>query len=100
MMNLHGVDIYLNTSNLPNLPDRYGPFQLIFIASRGTRVFPVAANTSAGIDWPQCRFLSDQEVTDAQVDELVNHILALGHQWTKCQKLFKMNGENAFSQPY
>ena len=99
-MTLHGVDVYLNTSDLPKLPDEIGPFKLIFIASRGTRVFPVAANTNAGIAWPQCRFLSEQEVSDTQVDELVNHIHTLGHQWTKCQKLFKLNGENAFSQPY
>jgi hypothetical protein len=51
-------------------------------------------------DWQQCRFLSDDEVTDTQIDELVTTLSGLGWQWTKCQKLFKINGDNAFSQPY
>jgi len=99
-MTLHGVDIFLNLSELPKLPDKLGPFDLIFIASRGTRVYPVAANTHAGIDWPQCRYFSDETVTDVEIEQLVTQITELGLQWTKCQKLFKLDGENAFSQPY
>ena len=52
------------------------------------------------LDWPQCRFLSDSEVTDAQIDELVNHITGMGYKWTKCQKLFRKEGVDQFSQPY
>jgi hypothetical protein len=51
-------------------------------------------------DWQQCRYLSGDEVTNNQIDELVVHLSGLGWDWTKCQKLFKIDGDNAFSQPY
>lgn len=96
-MSLHGVDVFLNTTDFPTLPQTFGPFSLIFVSSRGTRIQP---GTSADVAWPQCRFLSDSEVTDGDIESLVSHISNSGLQWTKCQKLFKIDGVNAFSQPY
>ena len=95
-MSLHGVDVYLNTSEFPNLPQEVGSFSLIFVASRGTRMKPGATD----IAWPQCRYFSEIEVTDQDIENLVAKINAAGFQWTKCQKLFKIDGVNAFSQPY
>lgn len=97
MMNLHGVDVYLNTTEYPPLPQTFGPFSLVFLASRGTRIKP---GSNAEIAWPQCRFLSESEVTDEDIEKLISHISQSGVQWTKCQKLFKIDGVNAFSQPY
>lgn len=96
MMSLHGVDVYLNTSEFPRLPQKVGNFSLEFVASRGTRIKEGAHDVA----WPQCRYLSDSEVTDQDVEALVAHINSAGFQWTKCQKLFKIDGVNAFSQPY
>ena len=102
MMILHGVDIYLyvREPQIPDVPRQSGPFTLIQIADRGTRVWPPPAPEMELLDWPRCRYFSETEVTDAQVDELVAEITKLGWQWTKTQKLFRVDGADAFSQAY
>ena len=100
MMNLHGVDIYLWSSTLPDLPKEHGPFSLKLISSRGTKVYPGPTPDMEMDDWPRCRFLSDAEVTDKQVDDLVTHLTGLGFVWTKTQKLYRKDGVDQFSQPY
>ena len=99
-MNLHGMDIYLWHDGIPELPKQIGTFSLTFISSRGTRVYPPPAPDIQLSDWPQCRYLSETEVSDKQIDDLVVQLTAAGWRWTKCQKLFKKNGENLFSEPY
>ncbi len=98
-MTLHGVDVYLRTSTVPDLPRIYGPFALLFIANRGTRLAPGSADMMHS-DWPQCRYFSESEVNDEQIEELVAFLTHHGFQWTKLQKLFRIDGSNAFSQPY
>ncbi|MBS1717826.1 MAG: isocitrate dehydrogenase [Armatimonadetes bacterium] len=100
MMTLHGVDIYLWTPTIPELPKTFGPFTLTFISNRGTRVTTPPSPRVEVLDWPQCRFLSDAEVTDKDVDALMNHLTGLGWRWTMCQKLFRKEGADQFSQPY
>ncbi len=100
MMTLHGVDVYIRHPEIPDIPKEHGTFALIFISMRGTRVtLPLPPGTEL-VDWLQCRYFSETEVTDQQVDELVSTLTGLGWQWTKCQKLFMIDGVNAFSQPY
>ena len=85
MMTLHGVDVFLRTPTVPDLPTEIGPFALKLISNRGNRVWPPPVPETTITDWQQCRYLSDSEVTDAQVDELVQKLGGLGYQWTKCQ---------------
>ncbi len=100
MMTLHGADVYIRTPQTPTLPNEIGPFSLIFISDRGTRVFPPPAPDIDISDWPRARYFSESEVTEQQADDLLKAITALGLQWTSIQKLFKIDGVNAFSQPY
>jgi len=100
MMTLHGVDVFLRTPTIPEVPKEFGAFSLVLISNRGSRVYPPPAPEMELSDWQQCRYLSEEEVSDAQIDELVAHLTGLGWQWTKTQKLFKIDGDNAFSQPY
>lgn len=99
-MNLHGADIFLMCPDIPDVPKEVGKFSLVFISNRGTRVYPPPAPEVDLLDWSQCRYLSDQEATDAEIDDLVQHLSKAGWTWTKCQKLFKKDGVNQFSQPY
>lgn len=99
-MNLHGVDIYLWHEGIPDVPKQVGAFNLTFISSRGTRVYPPPAPDVEVSDWPQCRYLSDSVVSDSDIDALVCKLSGDGWKWTKCQKLFKKDGENLFSEPY
>lgn len=98
-MTLHGADVYLRSDVVPDLPRVYGPFALLFIANRGTRLQPGSADMQHS-DWPQCRFFSETAVSDEEVDELIGYLTHHGFQWTKLQKLFRIDGSNAFSQPY
>jgi hypothetical protein len=100
MMNLHGADIFIWTPEIPKLPETIGPFKLILISSRGTKVWPATAADCELDDWPRCRFLAEAEVSDKEVDDLVVHLTSLGWRWTKLQKLFKKDGVDQFSQPY
>jgi hypothetical protein len=100
MMTLHGVDVYIWTPETPDLPKEFGKFSLKLISNRGTRVWPPPAPDMDLLDWPRSRYLSDDEVTDQDIDSLVNHLTSLGYRWTKCQKLFKKDGVNQFSEPY
>ncbi len=99
-MTLHGVDIFIWSAETPDVPKEFGPFTLDLISNRGTRIYPGPAPEMDLLDWPRCRYLCEEEVTHDQIDELVNKITSLGYRWTKCQKLFRIDGVNAFSQPY
>jgi len=100
MMNLHGVDVYLWTPTIPDLPKQFGPFTLTMISYRGTKVYPPPAPEMDLSDWPRCRYVSETEVTDQQADELVTHLTGLGWVWTKTQKLYRKDGVNQYSEPY
>lgn len=100
MMTLHGVDIYLWTPETPDLPKQVGTLELTLISNRGTRVYPPPAPDIHLLNWPRCRYESDTEVTDAEIDALVLQISGMGYRWTKCQKLFREDGVNQYSQAY
>lgn len=100
MMTLHGVDVYIWIDTTPELPKTFGKMTLTLISNRGTRVYPPPAPDIALLNWPRCRYESDTELTDAEIQELVNEITKLGFRWTKCQKLFREDGNNLYSQPY
>lgn len=100
MMNLHGVDIYLWSDTIPDVPKTVGKFKLELISSRGTRVYPPPAPDITLDDWPRCRYVSEVEVSNNEADALVNHLTILGFTWTKTQKLYKKDGVEQYSQPY
>lgn len=99
-MNLHGVDIYIWSPEMPDVPKEFGNFKLTMITDRGTRVWPPPAPDIAPSDWPRCRYESDSEASDSDVDALVNKISDLGYVWTKCQKLYRKDGNNLYSAAY
>ena len=99
-MNLHGVDVFLWSSELPRVPDQIGKMTLIFISSRGTRVYPGPAPAIEGDDWPRCRYVSQEEITDSEVQELLDQLTTAGWRWTKAQKLFWKEGVKQYSEPY
>ena len=100
MMSLHGVDVFLWHQGIPVAPKAFGAMTLVFISNRGTKVYPPPAPEIELLDWPRCRYLSDAEVTDADIDALIAHLTSLGWKWTKAQKLFRKEGVDQFSQPY
>ncbi|MBL8088582.1 MAG: hypothetical protein JNM85_11005 [Chthonomonas sp.] len=102
MMTLHGVDVYIwtETNETPEITKEFGSLKLTLISNRGTRVYPGPAPDIALLNWPRCRYESDTEVTDAQIQTVLNELTASGYRWTKAQKLFREDGNNLYSQPY
>ncbi len=100
MMTLHGVDVYLWSETTSDIPHQIGKFELTMISDRGTRIYPPPAPEIELGDWPRCRFLSDAVVSNDEIDALVHDLTAKGWNWTKCQKLFKKDGVNQFSEAY
>ena len=99
-MNLHGVDVFVCSPEMPDVPREIGPLILTLISNRGTRIYPPPAPDMPLLDVSRCRYLSDDELTDAQIDGAVAHLTALGWRWAKCQKLYRLDGVDQFSQAY
>ncbi len=99
-MTLHGVDIYVWYQGVPDVPKEHGKLKLILISNRGTRVYPGPVPEIDLLDWPRCRYASDDPVTNDEVDALVRHITESGFNWSKCQKLHRKDGVNQYSEPY
>ncbi len=97
-MKLVGADVYLWSKEVPDVPKQIGPFALKFIANRGTRVASIAP-TAEFSDWWCCRYRAEEEVSHADVQDLLI-ALSRKHVWTQAQKLFEINGTNAYSEPY
>src|SRR5688572_31328603 len=101
MLALHGVDIYLAASDVPDAPTSVGSLNRIFISDRGTRVQNMDTHDSSRSEIYCVRYESESAISDADVTELISAIEAGGFSWPKVQKLYKYeNGDNAFSQPY
>jgi hypothetical protein len=98
-MKLVGADVYLWSRGGPEVPMQIGPFALKFISNRGTRVVqPIAPNAEFS-DWWCCRYRADREVSHADVQALLK-TLSEKYIWTQAQKLFELDGVNAYSEPY
>ena len=101
-MTLNGVDIYIWSAVTPDVPKTHGKFTLKLISNRGTRIYPPPVPEIDLLDWPRCRYVSDETLSDADIDEMVEKITSLGFTWSKCQKLYRdvENNVNLYSEPY
>lgn len=101
MLALHGVDIYVLSSSVPDAPSEVGALKRIFISDRGTRVQNVEKHDSSRSEIYCVRYEADGEINDAEVTGLLNAFAERGLTWPKVQKLYKYeNGDKAYSQPY
>lgn len=99
-MTLAGVDIYVWATEVDNVPKNQGKFTLKLISNRGTKIYPPPAPEIKLIDWFRCRYLSEQSLVDADIDSLCKEITSAGFIWNKAQKLYQIDGVNAYSEPY
>lgn len=98
-MKLIGVDVFVWSQTIPELPKRIDQFSLQMISNSGTKVYPPPAPEIEVTDWFQCRYIASSEITHADVDRLLSSVSSK-FVWTKAQKLYEDHGVNAFSQPY
>lgn len=98
-MKLVGVDVYVRSDNLPDLPKSVGPLQLLLISNRGTRVYPPPAPKIEFINWFRCRFLGTSDIKNSDIDNLLS-TLSQTFTWTKVEKLYEIDGNKGYSEPY
>ncbi len=98
-MKLIGVDVYIWSQTIPELPKSIGQFALQMISNSGTKVYPPPAPKIDVTDWFQCRYIASSGITHGDVDRLLSSVSS-NFVWTKAQKLYENDGINAFSQPY
>ena|SRR5712692_8349276 len=98
-MKLIGVDVYIWSQSIPDLPKKIGLFTLQMISNNGTKLYPPPAPEIEVTDWFQCRYVASSEIIHRDIDQL---LLSLNPDftWTKAQKLYEKDGVNAFSEPY
>ena len=101
MLALHGVDIYITSSEVPDAPAEVGSLKKIFISDRGTRVQNAEKHDSSRSEIYCVRYESESPITDADVTTLISEVEAKGLSWPKVQKLYvNEHGDKAYSQPY
>lgn len=100
MMTLAGVDLYIWTKDYENIPKKEGKFTMKLMSNRGTKLYPPPAPEMDMIDWFRCRFVSEEVINDADVDQLCQALTSAGWVWNKAQKLYQIDGINAYSEPY
>jgi hypothetical protein len=100
MLKLHGVDVYIQSTQIPDVPKEFGNMKLLFISNRGTRVWPGVAPDLSIMDLFRCRYESDGEVSNGDVDSLLQDLTGRNLTWPQAQKLFWKDSERLYSQPY
>jgi hypothetical protein len=98
-MKLVGADIYIWSEKMPDVPKEISPFSLLLISNRGTKIYPPPAPELEFNDWWRCRYRAQKEVSHADIQRLLDAV-SQKNVWTKVQKLFEINGVNAYSEPY
>lgn len=99
MFQLVGVDVYLQSEKIPDAPREQGSLKLVFISNRGMRVFPGPPPETEMTDLMQCRY-EGENVSEADVEALLQTLARNNFEWVKVQKLFAKEGEKLYSQPY
>ena len=85
---LYGVDIYVQNTSLPKVPETLGQLKLKAIFNRGTKVYPGDAPTCHLTDIHQCRY----ETESTGLSEIRNALSDLekaGFKWVELHNLYK-----------
>jgi hypothetical protein len=95
-----GVDLYVIHTNpgVPPMPETSGGLKLQLISERGMKVWPGPVPDGIITQWFRCRYLADQ-ASDKDIQNLATS-LPPTVMWEKVQKLWNINGKDAFSKAY
>ncbi|MGH2513503.1 MAG: isocitrate/isopropylmalate family dehydrogenase, partial [Candidatus Limnocylindrales bacterium] len=102
-----GLDIFIETADEadrlgPELEAvaAGGPFELHFIESRGTKVYPSVGLSSDGVRLLRARFLTHDggAATEADLLALQGNVAARQPGWTHVEKLHVFNGADGFTK--
>ncbi len=102
---LKGTDIFVywepsDPNNLAKMLNELSPstFELTMITNRGTKVWPNGLEQTFCTDHWRCRFKSThEEITSAEVIDLMSKLSQGGIDIIKTENLYEFNGEPAYS---
>lgn len=96
---LVGADIFVRCVEVPQVPERSGPFELAWIGNRGVKVWPGAPPDILLVDLYRCRYLAaeGQTATSADVRALLAAIEDPALHWVHVEKLILLDGVPGFS---
>jgi isocitrate dehydrogenase len=104
---LIGADIFIESDELPSVMGPRleqalgGQFQLQFISSRGTVVYPTASLATDHVRHFRCRFVAADgraTVSDEAVRGLLGRVAAIYPSWNHVEKLRRYAGEDGFTK--
>lgn len=81
-----GLDLFVTSPTLPQVPEQVGPFTLRLISNRGTKVHPGPAPDIRMVPWFRLRYLAEGPVGEADVAALIAQVGQL-HPWVHVERL-------------
>ncbi len=102
-----GLDVFIETdATAERLGPEFerlvsaGPFELRFISSRGSKVFPSVGLATDGVRWLRARFVTRDGGGASESDLLALHQRVAEHQpgWTHVEKLHVFDGADGFTK--
>lgn len=92
-----GADVFTQGQGIDKLPKKVGPLELVMVSNRGTKMYPGPVPDIFLVDWYRCRYLSDGEVSEEEIRELLAQV-SKSYRWMHVEKLHVANGRQMFSR--
>lgn len=95
---LQGVDVFVRSNGLPDVPDTIGPFTLQMKSNRGTKVWPGATPNILLVDHYCCRYVASGAITRTDAGNLIADLTSRSVDWVHVELLHTANGQVRYSK--
>lgn len=95
---LQGVDVFVRSNGLPDVPDTVGPFTLQMKSNRGTKVWPGATPNILLVDHYCCRYVAAGAITRTDAGNLIADLTSRSVDWVHVELLHTANGQVRYSK--
>ncbi|MCS7065014.1 MAG: isocitrate/isopropylmalate family dehydrogenase, partial [Fimbriimonadales bacterium] len=105
-----GVDIFVHSTCVPQLPPRIGALRLAVLSNRGVPLYrsegatqsqgempPLESGERYLLNWYRARYLADEPLSEEQLQAFL-HALPPDLHWTTLQRLYAHAGKPLFSE--
>ncbi len=93
---LVGADVFVESTGLPPMPERFGDLQLTLISNRGTQVYPGPRPEIMEVDHYRCRYIAPA-ATQLDIINLLIELDSRGIRWCHVEQLNDCNGQARYS---
>ncbi len=95
---LQGVDVFVRSNGLPDVPDTIGPFTLQMKSNRGTKVWPGVTPNILLVDHYCCRYVAPGAITRTDAGNLIADLTSRSVDWVHVELLHTANGQVRYSK--